>query len=390
MVETHFTKWMEIITSYLHIWTSEKCFPGDFVWMIPSNFPELCMSFCGQTSGIYTCTFYKCCFELRGGFEISLIRIARRYATVQLPNCKFTSVAKYSTYPQHPKIGEFKKWKFSFFHKKLIACQWVLAKKLVTTKMSKLLDNACLWLKKLNFIYSFPYFRVLPNVPECPDVLNAAGFHPQSARSPSGSSHPPQWYRSTNKGFFLMNWRLSHRSWEFGQVWQLDNCFLSVAVCRFLPEWIQSLGPELYGQWRTFRPTNRKVSPRWCKTVRFKKYIWIGDWVTWVEDWVTGPVWFSACSHRCYLCDITYVIIASQRALVSSCCWLLLFWHWDTWNRGVKKACTDIALLQADILAFPWRNLQFLQGSRCDGEFSALPGEFHCCGLPYPCTGPWQ
>ena len=68
-----------------------------------------------------------------------------------------------SVNPAKPEVREFKKWKFSFFSIENNSMSTSFGKKLitqkVTTKMSKLVNNVCLWWKKLNFyFFHFPIF----------------------------------------------------------------------------------------------------------------------------------------------------------------------------------------------------------------------------------------
>ena len=79
---------------------------------------------------------------------------------------------------------------FRSFGKKLVTLY-------LTTKMSRLVDNACPWWKKLNFIFSFPDFRVLvwgeasqngksdpwTQIPDCA-VLAQTGRHILESWSP--------------------------------------------------------------------------------------------------------------------------------------------------------------------------------------------------------------
>ncbi len=86
----------------------------------------------------------------------------------------------------YQKIGEFKKWEFSFsiennsmwtsFDKKLVTEK-------VTTKMSKLVDNACLWRKKLNFIFFISLFWGIALISPDGTALTSTFIPPDHSRN---------------------------------------------------------------------------------------------------------------------------------------------------------------------------------------------------------------
>ncbi len=102
-------------------------------------------------------------FSILRDRQLRIIRINRDVPQVYQGHIK-TSFWRGVHGRQYPKIGDFKKWKFSFFPWKIIACWWVLAKSqslyIGDYKNVKIGDNACLWWKKTEFpFFVFSIFR---------------------------------------------------------------------------------------------------------------------------------------------------------------------------------------------------------------------------------------
>ncbi len=116
---------------------------------------------------------------------------------------------------QNLKIGLFKKWKFSFFSEKIIACQefWQKVSHSVgdCKNVKTSINSVCLWGKNWNSFYSFPYFWVLPwprhsfstlisalvlvTHMTCKDKSDSIDVHLGDGRSESASHHHayPAW-----------------------------------------------------------------------------------------------------------------------------------------------------------------------------------------------------